>query len=69
MNIRETSEYKMMTPYEATGLAEGFVEAKSEEEILAAWQYLVDTKMAWSLQGWFGRTAQSLIDDGIIESK
>ena len=55
-----------MDSYTATGLAEGFIEAESEEQIIEAWQYLHDTGLAYSLQGWFGRTAQQLINDGII---
>tara|TARA_R110002020_G_scaffold144153_2_gene317059 strand:+ start:379 stop:552 length:174 start_codon:yes stop_codon:yes gene_type:complete len=55
-----------MDNYTATGLAEGFIEAESEEEIIKAWQYLHDTGMAYSLQGWFGRTAQQLIKEGVI---
>ena len=55
-----------MDSYTATGLAEGFIEAESEEQIIEAWQYLHDTKLAYSLQGWFGRTAHQLIQDGII---
>ena len=53
--------------YTATGLAEGFVEAESEEQIIEAWQYLHDTGLAYKLQGWFGRQAQSLIENGIID--
>jgi len=56
-----------MDNYTAVGIAEGFIEADSEEQVLAAWQHLVNTGLAWSLQGWFGRTAQRLIDDGLIE--
>jgi len=55
-----------MDNYTATGLAEGFIEAESEEQVLAAWQHLVDTGLAWQLQGSFGRTAQQLIDSGYI---
>ncbi|CAB4190468.1 hypothetical protein UFOVP1207_75 [uncultured Caudovirales phage] len=57
-----------MDSYNAVGIAEGFVEADSEEQVLEAWQYLVDTGMAWKLQGWFGRTAQQLINQGYINS-
>ena len=56
----------MMDNYTTTGLAEGFIEAESEEQIVEAWQHLVDTGLAWSLQGWSGRTAISLIEQGII---
>ena len=55
-----------MNSFTATGLAEGFIEAESEEQIIEAWQYLHDTKLAYSLQGWFGRTAQQLIKEGVI---
>jgi len=56
-----------MTSYEATGLAEGWIEAESEEQVINAWQHLHDTGLAYKLQGWFGRTAQSLLEQGIIQ--
>jgi hypothetical protein len=55
-----------MDNYTAVGIAEGFIEAETDEQVLQAWQHLVDTGLAWSLQGWFGRTARRLIDDGFI---
>ena len=55
-----------MSDYEATGLAEGFIESESEEQIIKAWQHLHDTGLAYNLQGWFGRTARDLINEGII---
>jgi len=57
-----------MNAFRATGLAEGFVEAESEEEIIDAWQWLVDTGLAWQLQGWYGRTATALIEEGVINA-
>ena len=58
-----------MDNYTATGIAEGFVEAKDEQEVIDAWQHLVDTGLAWSLQGSFGRAAAQLIEEGIIQPK
>ena len=51
--------------YRAIGLAEGF-EQGTEKEIIEAWQYLHNTGLAYDLQGWFGRTARDLINEGII---
>jgi len=56
-----------MSDYMATGIAEGFEEAESEAQVIEAWQHLVDTGLAWTLQGWFGRRATELIEAGIIE--
>ena len=55
-----------MSNYEATGIAEGWIEADSEHQVIEAWQHLHDTGLAYSLQGWFGRTARDLIEQGII---
>lgn len=54
-----------MDNYTATGIAEGFIEAESEDQVIEAWQHLIDTGLAWRLQGWFGRTAHHLIETGV----
>jgi len=55
-----------MTNYKAMGIAEGFIEAESEDQVIKAWQHLHDTGLAYQLQGWFGRRATELINQGII---
>jgi len=64
-NLKQYEIMNNMTDYQAVGLAEGFEEG-TEEQIIEAWQYLHDTGLAYKLQGWFGRTAQSLLENGII---
>jgi hypothetical protein len=56
-----------LNSYRAVALAEGFEEG-SQDEVIQAWQYLHDSGLAYQLQGWFGRTATSLIEEGIINA-
>jgi hypothetical protein len=55
-----------MDSYNAVGIAEGFIEAESEEQVIEAWQYLHDTKLGYQLQGFFGRTLNQLLNEGVI---
>ena len=64
--IRDTEAYKNMDSYYAVGYAEGFEEAESEEQVLAAWQYIKDKGLWKSLQGFFGRTVSQLTDEGVL---
>lgn len=57
-----------MNDYLAVGLAEGWHDADNEAQIIEAWQHLHDTGLAYRLQGWFGRTAQQLIAQGVINA-
>lgn len=58
-----------MTTRQAIAIAEGLTEVETEEEYLSAWQHLVNTDLAWTLQGWFGRMAMRLIEAGQITPK
>ena len=55
--------------HEAVGICEGYIPAESVEEELEAWQYLIDTGVAWQLQGWFGRQANFLIENKFCKPK
>ena len=53
-----------MDNYMATGIAEGWIECEDEVVLYQAWQHLIDNGQCWQLQGWFGRTAVYLIEQG-----
>jgi hypothetical protein len=65
MTSEQAPQYTF-TPFDATGIAEGFIEAESEEQVVAAWQYLHDTRLGYSLQGFFGRSLTSMLEQGVI---
>ena len=61
-----------MTIFDATMIAEGNPELAgiagadlTEETVIEAWQLLIDTGTVWKLQGYFGRTAANLIEQGV----
>jgi fatty acid-binding protein DegV len=56
-----------MDTFEATMIAEGNQDA-TEEQQQEAWQHLIDTGLAWQLQGWFGRQAARLIEAGVCHA-
>jgi hypothetical protein len=57
-----------MDSYTAVMICEGAQDADSQEQVIQAWQHLIDSGLAWKLQGCFGRQAQALIDAGVCFS-
>lgn len=57
-----------MDTYTAVMIIEGNQDPETLEEYLEAAQLLVDTGLAWELQGFFGRTCAELLKQGLIKS-
>ena len=56
-----------MTALEAIEIIE---DGESElDDLLIAWQFLLDTGLVWQLQGWYGRMAMEMIENGLITPK
>ena len=70
MNYRNTKLYKGLDHYTACSIAEGFCEGEgaSIEDQLVAWQYISDTGIWKSLQGFYGRAVNDLIESGRIKA-
>tara|TARA_E500000331_G_C17252207_1_gene711656 strand:- start:545 stop:802 length:258 start_codon:yes stop_codon:yes gene_type:complete len=56
-----------MDNYTAIGIAEGFIETDDQGQLREAWQHLINTGLCWQLQGWFGRNAMRLINEGLCD--
>jgi len=57
----------MTKQYDVTGNIIAYEQGELEQEaIVELFQHLVDTGMAWKLQGSYGRMAKSLIEAGYV---
>ena len=56
---------KDMDDVTACMICDGSIEVETEEEAVEAWQHLIDSGLVWQLQGFYGRTARDLIENGI----
>jgi len=55
-----------MSPTVAVQIIESDIEECAVDEVIEAWQYLLDSGVLFSLQGSYQRMAQQLIEDGVI---
>lgn len=63
----KTPEVKEKKKFNVWDLEDPESAGMTEEDQLKMWQKLVNNGMAWKLQGWYGRTAQALLDAGEIK--
>jgi hypothetical protein len=56
-----------MDNFTAIGIAEGFIESDSTEQILSAWANIAERGLHRGLQGFFGRNVQTLVEQGLID--
>jgi hypothetical protein len=66
MDYRDTDLYRNMTPFQTCEIIE-LNDDSSYDDMMTAFQWLHDTGMAYQLQGFYGRTATALLDNGLIE--
>lgn len=61
-----------MKPYDKSRLVDDMMAYEcgdlDADETIDMFQYLIDSGMAWTLQGFYGRTAKALIDSGTCRS-
>jgi hypothetical protein len=56
--------------YDACAIVEGFADSDpTNEELIEAWAYLIKTGDCWKLQGFYGREATRLIEQGFISKE
>lgn len=64
---REAAAYKESRGFDFVGAIMDYEAGDLEEcDVLTLFQYLVDTGLAWQLQGSYGRTAADLIEQGWV---
>ena len=60
----------MSKPYDYVGAIIAYEQGDLDDDAtLELFQHLVDTGLAWSLQGSYGRMAKALIDAGYIQTR
>lgn len=56
--------------YDVVGAIMDFEQGElDDDDTITLFQHLVDTGMAWQLQGFYGRTAMDMIERGVLHVK
>lgn len=59
----------IQSTYDACAIIEGFADHEpDQDEVIEAFQFLIDTGIVWQLQGFYGRSAHNLIQQGICHA-
>lgn len=67
---QKTTNKEVKLPFDLTVRIIEYEEGRLDEDAeLELFQHLVDTGLAWQLQGSYGRYAQRLLDAGLIQRK
>ena len=72
MQQKKLNFFKIQSPVQAINIIEDDdvpVGVDEYDANVLAWQYLIDTGIVWQLQGWYGRCAKGLIQEGICKPK
>lgn len=64
------AEIKVERPFDAVAFISAFEgDELTEEQVTEGFQHLVDSGLAWQLQGSYGRLAQQMIDAGLVQAR
>jgi hypothetical protein len=61
---------KITNTFDACSVIEGFADFEpTEMDVLESWALLIETGDCWKLQGFYGRQATHLINQGVISKE